>query len=143
MVSTRAPPTSVNVLHIMIDSKVHLCEHFTHSMISLNKNELEALRVLWERGELKPADIQARFSWSIENATLRSVLVNLVEKGHITRKLQGKAFYYAARIPKATLLQTMMHTLARVFAGGSHKELVAQLVETADIKPADVKLIRP
>ena len=118
-----------------------MCEHFTHSMISLNKNELEALRILWERGELKPADIQAHFSWAIENATLRSVLVNLVEKGYITRKLQGKAFYYAACVPKATLLETTMQALARVFAGGSTRELIAQLVETSDIKPADLKLI--
>jgi hypothetical protein len=35
-----------------------------------------------------------------------------------------------------------MRTLARVFSGGSTQELVAQLVETADIKPADLKLIR-
>lgn len=110
-------------------------------MISLNQNELEALRILWEQGELKPAEIQAHFSWPIENATLRSVLVNLVEKRHIARKLQGKAFYYVPRVPKKTLLHTVMQTLARVFAGGSHQELVAQLVETADIKPADLKLI--
>lgn len=110
-------------------------------MISLNQNELEALRILWEQVELKPAEIQEHFSWPIENATLRSVLVNLVEKKHITRKLQGKAFYYVARVPKTTLLHTVMQTLARVFAGGSHQELVAQLVETADIKPADLKLI--
>ena len=111
-------------------------------MISLNRNELETLRILWEQGESKPAEIQARFTWPIENATLRSVLVNLVEKKHITRRLQGKAFFYAARVPKGTLLQTMMRTLARVFAGGSHQELVAQLLETSDIKPEDIKLIR-
>src|ERR1044071_9189243 len=99
-------------------------------MIPLNQNELEALRILWDRGESKPADLQAQFSWPIENATLRSVLVNLVEKRHIARSRQGKAFYYSARAPKATLLQGMMRMLARVFAGGSHKELVAQLVET-------------
>jgi predicted transcriptional regulator len=110
-------------------------------MISLNQNELEALRILWEQGELKPAEIQAHFSWPIENATLRSVLVNLVDKKHVARKLQGKAFYYAARVPKATLLHTVMQTLARVFAGGSHHELVTQLVETADLKPSDLKLI--
>jgi predicted transcriptional regulator len=111
-------------------------------MISLNQNELEALRILWEKGELKPADIQAHFSWPIENATLRSVLVNLVDKKHITREMRGKAFYYAARVPKATLLHTVMQTLARVFAGGSHHELVTQLAETADLKPADLKIIR-
>jgi predicted transcriptional regulator len=111
-------------------------------MTSLNQNELEALRILWEQGELKPAEIQAHFSWPIENATLRSVLVNLVENKHITRRLQGKAFFYAARVPKATLLQTTMQTLARVFAGGSHQELVVQWMETSDIKPADLRLIR-
>lgn len=111
-------------------------------MNSMNQNELEAIRILWERGESKPAEIQTCFSWPIANATLRSVLVNLVKKKHITRRLQGKAFFYAARVPKATLLQATMHTLARVFAGGSHHELVAQLMETSDIKAADVKLIR-
>lgn len=110
--------------------------------ISLNQNELEALRILWENGESKPADIQSRFSWPIENATLRSVLVNLVRKKHIARTLHGKAFFYAARVPKATLLQNLMRHLAQVFAGGSHQELVAQLVETGDIKPSDLALIR-
>jgi predicted transcriptional regulator len=111
-------------------------------MTSLNQNELEALRILWEHGELKPAEIQSHFSWPIENATLRSVLVNLVEKKHITRRLQGKAFFYAARIPKATLLETTMQTLARIFAGGSREELVAQLMKTSDIKPDDIEFLR-
>ncbi|MDB6054282.1 MAG: blaI 6 [Verrucomicrobiales bacterium] len=111
-------------------------------MIALNENELEALRILWEQEELKPAEIQERFSWKIENATLRSVLVKLVERGHAIRRMQGKAFFYSARVPKKTLFQSAMRTLAHVFAGGSHKELVAQLMETSDIKPEDVKLLR-
>jgi len=109
--------------------------------LSLNQNELEALGILWKHGELKPAEIQARFSWPIENATLRSVLVNLVAKKQATRRLQGKAYFYAARVPKATALQTMVRHLARVFAGGSPRELVAQLVETNDITPADLALL--
>jgi predicted transcriptional regulator len=111
-------------------------------MNSLNQNELEALRILWEHGELKPAEIQARFAWPIENATLRSVLVNLVEKKQITRRLQGKAFFYVASVPKATLLETTMQTLARIFAGGSRQELVMQLLESSELKPADLELLR-
>jgi BlaI family transcriptional regulator, penicillinase repressor len=110
--------------------------------ISLNDNELEALRILWECGELKPAAIQAKFSWPIENATLRSVLVKLVEEEHATRRLQGKAFLYAARLPKHALLGNLMRRLAQVFAGGSAQELVAQMVKTADIKPGDIELLR-
>lgn len=108
----------------------------------LNQNELEAMRILWEGGELKPAEIQSQFHWPIENATLRSVLVNLVSKKHVARKLHGKAFFYAAQVPKATLLQHLTHHMARVFAGGSHHELVTQLVETTGINPADLALLR-
>jgi predicted transcriptional regulator len=56
--------------------------------------------------------------------------------------LQGKAYRYAARVPKATLLQATSRALARVFAGGSTKELLLQLVETEDIGAADLELIR-
>lgn len=108
----------------------------------LNQSELEVLKILWERGELKPAEIQAGFSRPIENATLRSVLVNLVAKGHAARKLRGKAFFYRARASKNALLQSMLRTMASVFAGGSSQELVAQLVETGDIKPEDLEIIR-
>jgi len=111
-------------------------------MNSLNTNELEALRILWEHGELKPAEIQARFASPIENATLRSVLVKLVEKQHISRRLQGKAFFYMACVPKATLLETTLQTLARIFAGGSRQELVMQLLEKTDLKSADLELLR-
>ena len=108
----------------------------------LSKNELEVLRILWEQRELKPAEIQKAFSWTIENATLRSILVNLVETGHITRSLHGKAYRYAARVPKATLLQATSRALARVFSGGSTKELLLQLVETEDIGASDLDFIR-
>jgi BlaI family penicillinase repressor len=110
--------------------------------ISLNENELEVLRILWEQGELKPAEIEEKFSWPIENATLRSVLVNLVEKKHVFRELDGKAFRYATRVPKATVLQEMMTSLARVFSGGSTHELVAQLVQSDALTPEDLKLLQ-
>jgi BlaI family penicillinase repressor len=111
-------------------------------MISLSQNEMEALRILWERGEAKPAEIQERFSWPIDNGTLRSTLVTLVEKKHATRTRQGKAFYYSASVPKATALQALTQGLARIFTGGSTRELVAQLVDTSDLTPEDLKLIR-
>jgi predicted transcriptional regulator len=111
-------------------------------MISLNENELEALRILWEKGPLKPAEVQAAFSWTIENATLRSVLRNLVEEGHVSRKQQGKAFFYTARVPKRTLLRNWAERLAHVFAGGSATQLVAQLVETSGLDPSDIALLR-
>jgi len=110
-------------------------------MNSLNQNELEALRIMWERGTSKPAEIQERFTWKIDNGTLRSALVSLVAKKHASRKRQGKAFYYSARVPKTTALQALTRNLARIFAGGSTRELVAQLVDTTDITADDLRII--
>lgn len=111
------------------------------SLNPLNQNELEVLRILWEDGELKPTDIQNRFVRPIENATLRSVLVNLVAKKHARRRRQGKAYFYSAGVPKVTMLQSMMNELARAFTGGSSAALVAHLVQTGDIKTADLKAL--
>jgi BlaI family transcriptional regulator, penicillinase repressor len=114
----------------------------SHIVITLSENETEALRILWEHGRSKPAEIQERFSWPIDNGTLRSTLVNLVHKKHVAREREGKAFFYIARVPKATALQIVMRGLARVFAQGSTRDLVAQLVDTSEITPEDLKLIR-
>ena len=70
------------------------------------------------------------------------MLVNLVAKKHVRRRRQGKAYYYMARVPRTTLLQSMTGMLKRVFAGGSSMALVAQLMETGDIKAADLEAIR-
>ena len=46
-----------------------------------NQNELEVLRLLWNKSPQKPAELQESFGWDIDNGTLRSVLVGMVERG--------------------------------------------------------------
>lgn len=111
-------------------------------MIPLSQNEMEALKILWEHGELKPAQIQEKFSRSIDNGTLRSTLMNLVHKKHVARRQEGKAFIYSARVPKTTVLKNWMRSLADIFAQGSTRELVAQLTETDDLTPEDLKFLQ-
>jgi len=111
-------------------------------MTDLNRNELEAMRVLWERGALKPADIQGEFEWPIENATLRSVLRQLVEKGHARREKQGKAYFYQARASRRSLLDSMARRMARVFSGGSAADLIAQLIRAEELSDEEIETLR-
>lgn len=111
-------------------------------MAELNRNELEALRILWEKGALKPAEIQADFAWPIENATLRSVLRGLVEQGCVTRQKQGKAFFYRATASRRTLLSNMARRMAQVFSNGSTAGLIAQLIRSQRLSPEDVAELR-
>ena len=102
-------------------------------MDNLNPNELEALRVLWEGGEQKPAQIQEQFSRPIDNGTLRSVLRVLMDKGYVTRKKAGKAYLYRARTSRAKLLARMTRQMAHVFTGGSRAGLILHLLEAEDL----------
>lgn len=72
-------------------------------MTLFTPGELEVIQVLWQHGSLKPAEILVQLDRPMSNAALRSVLRVLMEKGHVTRRKKGKAYYYRAKstAPKA------------------------------------------
>ncbi|MCB2155428.1 BlaI/MecI/CopY family transcriptional regulator [bacterium] len=108
-------------------------------MIELRDNELEAMRVLWEESPLKPADVQKRFGWSIDNGTLRSALVNLVEKGHARREKRGKAYFYWAVTKRPRLLRELSRRMSQVFAEGSTAGLIMELLRTERLTPKQLE----
>lgn len=108
------------------------------SIPDLNRNQLHVLQILWDAGEpLKPGDIEQRFDWPIENATLRSVLRAMVERGDLERNKRGKAYYYQPRREKRRALSEMLQGLAAVFAGGSTSGLLAQLLQEETLTPEE------
>ena len=104
--------------------------------------ELECMRVLWEHGELKPGEILERLPRELNNSALRSYLTILVEKGHVTRRKVGKAYYYQAKAPRERAFRDMVQELAGTFFGGSTKRLAAHLVASEDLSAADVEELR-
>lgn len=113
-----------------------------NGLSELNRSELEVLRILWDEGELKPAEIQQRFAWEIENPTLRSVLVGLVEKEVISREKRGKAYFYRAKARRRSLFSRTMRRMAQVFTGGSTAELLMQLLKQENLSPAEIDELR-
>lgn len=111
-------------------------------MNSLNENELEVLRILWERSPLKPAEIQSEFGWAIDNGTLRSVLVGMTEANLLRRDREGRAFLYRTRVRKETQLKQIAKRLADVFAGGSTGQLMMRLAEAEKLSPKQLKLLK-
>lgn len=111
-------------------------------MAELNRNELEALRVLWECGELKPAQIEAEFAWDVDNGTLRSILKVLMEKGLVSRRKAGNAFIYKAKQSRSSVLLGMAKSMAQVFAGGSPAALVSQLIKLERLSPKEIDELR-
>jgi predicted transcriptional regulator len=107
-------------------------------MPRFTQGELEVMRILWEHGELKPAEVHARFPRKITNPSLRSYLAILLEKGHLVRRRVGKAYYYRAKTRRESTFRSMLRELARVCCDGSVENLLCQLIRTEKLSAADL-----
>jgi len=111
-------------------------------MAKFTAGELEVMQILWERGELKPAEIQDVFPRPIKNPALRSVLGVLLEKGHVVRSQKGKAFFYKAKTKQESAFKSMVRELADQFCEGSMKSLLFNLAASEKLSDEDVKELK-
>jgi BlaI family transcriptional regulator, penicillinase repressor len=107
-------------------------------MARFTPGEMEVMRILWEHGELKPAEIQKYFSRPIKNAALRSYLTILVEKGHLARRACGKAFYYRPKTKRESTFRSMLHEIVETFCGGSSEALLCHLLAKEELSPEEL-----
>ncbi len=106
--------------------------------MQLKENELEVLRLLWRKSPLKPSEIQDSFGWEIDNGTLRSVLVAMVDDGLLRRRKEGKAFVYSVRVRRETLLKRMVGRIAEVFSEGSTGKLLMELASQEHLSADEI-----
>lgn len=104
--------------------------------------ELRVMQALWEHGELKPAELRERFGEPIKDPALRSYLKILVEKGHVSRRKDGKAYFYSAVTPRKRALRAMLTEIVDSFFAGSTKQLLLSLVESERLSEADLSELR-
>jgi len=99
-------------------------------MPKFTRGELETMQVLWDLGEAKPSEIQAAFPRPIKNPALRSYLTILLDKGHVTRRKVGKAYYYRAKTPREPAFQDMVRGIAETFCEGSAEGLMVRMIKS-------------
>ncbi len=108
-----------------------------------NRTQLHIMQLLWDAEEpLKPAELEARFEWPIENATLRSVLALMLERGDLDREKRGKAFHYFPRRKKTAAVSDMLSGLARLFGSGSRVGLLSQLMQEDSLSEEEIQQLR-
>lgn len=108
-----------------------------------SRTQLHIMQILWDAGDsLKPAEIQAQFKWSIENATLRSVLAVMLERKDLTREKRGKAFHYFPSKRKITAISDIFSGLARLFGNGSSVGLMSQLIQEDSLSAEEIQQLR-
>lgn len=107
-------------------------------MSSFTSTELEVMKILWEYDELKPSQIQDKYPRPIKNAALRFQLKVLLEKGHITRRKIGKAYYYKPLTARKGSLKKMVQRMAEVYSKGSSAGFIAELIKTEKLSKEEL-----
>jgi len=107
-------------------------------MSRFTPGELKVMRLLWEHGELKPSGLQDQFPEPIKNPALRSYLTTLLEKGHVTRRRVGKAYYYKAVTRSRSAFRTMLGELVEAYCGGSVQALVMNIIKSERLSEEDL-----
>ncbi len=107
-------------------------------MSPFTSGEIAVMQILWEHGELKPSEVQQRFPQPIKNPALRSYLSILVEKGHVSRRKKGKAYYYKAVTKRQKAFRTTVRELANAYCEGSAKNLVLNLIRSEKLSKSEL-----
>ena len=69
---------------------------------------------------------------------IREYLTILVEKGHLTRRKVGKAFYYKAKTREQAALRSNLRQILNAYFDGSTKSLMLNLIRAEKLSEKDL-----
>ena len=100
-----------------------------HSILDLAPLELECLSVLWPMGESTVRDIHRALAASRPRAytTVLTIMDRLEQKGIVTRRKEGRAFHYQARLSAEEARLQAVRKIVEGFFDGSPEALAAHL----------------
>ena len=107
--------------------------------------ELEFMNIIWEQSEVSPLDIQNILKESgrmLSDGAIRKILSILMDKGHLTRRRDGRSFYYTANEHKDQAHKKMVKDLLKRGFGGSASQMVSALLNSNEINNGDIKEIK-
>ncbi len=106
--------------------------------------ELDFIKVLWEKGESTPEEIQNALKNKgrmLNHGTIRNVLVVMIEKGYVTRKKRGKVYLYKAKIDEENALKNIAQNLLKNAFKGSESLMMNALLKNRDVSREELEEI--
>ena len=112
--------------------------------MTLSRLQLAILRVLWSRGEATVSEVQAALEADrpMAYSTVSTMLSRLEQKGAVSHRAEGRAFYYRAVVREDEVSSSMVSELVERVFEGSPAELVSHLLETHDVDAAELARIK-
>ena len=103
--------------------------------------EHELLTILWEGGEMTAADVRKKVARKLKDATIRTVLRRLEEKGYVTHTVEAGTFLYRPRESADSAAADAVKGILDRFCGGSIERALQALVDAALVEPKQLAAI--
>jgi BlaI family penicillinase repressor len=111
--------------------------------VLLTGPQIEIMKVVWRLGEATVRDVyeDLRIHRPIAYTTVMTMMKNMESKGHLRKRLEGRAFVYTATVPQGRMVRRIVGDfIDRVF-NGSTEPLLAHLVEERRLSEKDLEEI--
>jgi predicted transcriptional regulator len=110
------------------------------STVMPSKGELKILRVLWDLGQGTVEEVVNHQAPKKPNYKTTQTLLRIMEqKGFATHFVRGRGFVFVPLVTREQIGRLSVRTLLQQNFGGSPKELLVNLIESARIDTAELE----
>ena len=94
------------------------------------------MQVVWRRKAVTAEEVSAALaSRELKNATVRTLLRRMEEKGYVTHRVEGRVFVYSAVVQPQIAAAGAVRRLVERFCGGSVEQLLVGLLDARMVQP--------
>ncbi len=110
----------------------------------LTDAQLAIMNIVWDRREVTVGHVWRTLSAerAVARNTVLTQITRLEEKGWLSHRTEGNAFFYRATVPRKATRRRMIHRLVDTAFEGSAEGLVLALLEGRDLSAEEADRIR-
>jgi BlaI family transcriptional regulator, penicillinase repressor len=103
--------------------------------------EHEILTIVWAGGEMTAAEVRGKVARQLKDATIRTVLRRLEEKGYLTHTVESGTFIYRSKESAASAAADAVKGLLERFCDGSIERALQALIDATRMEPKQLAAI--
>lgn len=111
------------------------------SLPPLGDLEHEILTILWAGGEMTAVEVRRKVARQLKDATIRTVLRRLEDKGYLTHTVEAGTFIYRSAESAASAAADAVRGILDRFCGGSVERALQALVDATRVEPKQLAAI--
>jgi len=100
-----------------------------HTKTDLGELEHKVMRLVWAHGPLTAEAVRERIGRELKEATIRTVLRRLEEKGYVTHTVDNRTFIYSAIESRERVAARAVKRIVDWFCDGSVDDVLVGMVD--------------